>query len=218
MADEETNHLDLKSRERLTESFFDRQTELQSWSGFESHTLETARSLIGSLPTLTGDTVLEPGCGAGRLTPFLSRAAGDGGRVISHDISSRMIHLARNREDCPNATFWKASVHDLPLPDDSVNFVICFNCFHNFDAPGLAVREIARVLRGGGRMVVAFTEKMVEREGAIFMPVDRLNGRRIPLAEFIFIMQCSGFSSPLLSFTERSSVIMGQYLDGPRPG
>jgi SAM-dependent methyltransferase len=63
--------------------------------------------------------------------------------------------LARAREKVPGGTFHEADLHDLPLPDDSVDVVVCaIALVHLPDLEG-PLGEFARVLRSGGHLVVS---------------------------------------------------------------
>jgi ubiquinone/menaquinone biosynthesis C-methylase UbiE len=88
----------------------------------------------------------------------MAEAVGPAGRAYGVDASDGMVQKAREtaeRLGVTNATFLKADLHSLPLPEESVDMVIS-NCTINHASDKEAVwREIHRVLKPGGRFVVS---------------------------------------------------------------
>ena len=86
-----------------------------------------------------------------------AKRVGPTGRAIGLDMTDEMLALAqRNAAEAgaTNVEFLKGTIESIPLPADSVDVVIS-NCVINLAADKPAVfREIARVLRPGGRMGV----------------------------------------------------------------
>jgi SAM-dependent methyltransferase len=90
--------------------------------------------------------VLDLGAGTGKLTVRLVERGLD---VIAVDPIPEMLEvLSRSLPDTPALL---GSAEDIPLPDDSVDSVLVAQAWHWFD-PERAIKEVARVLRPGGRL------------------------------------------------------------------
>lgn len=105
-----------------------------------------------------GETVLDLGSGAGFDAFQAAREVGETGRVIGVDMTPEMLDRARRNADAVGATnteFRPGLIEALPVDDASVDVVIS-NCVINLVPDKAAVyREVARVLRPGGRIVVS---------------------------------------------------------------
>jgi len=105
-----------------------------------------------------GERVLDLGSGGGIDVLLSAKRVGPNGRAIGLDMTDEMLALAqRNAADAgaTNVEFLKGRIEAIPLPAASVDVVIS-NCVVNLagDKPSV-FREIARVLRPGGRLGIA---------------------------------------------------------------
>jgi SAM-dependent methyltransferase len=105
-----------------------------------------------------GERVLDLGSGGGIDVLLSAKRVGPAGRAFGLDMTDEMLALAqRNAAEAgaTNVEFLKGNIEAIPMPADSVDVVIS-NCVINLAADKTAVfREIARVLRPGGRVGVA---------------------------------------------------------------
>ncbi len=104
-----------------------------------------------------GERVLDLGSGGGIDVLLSAKRVGPTGRAIGLDMTDEMLALAqRNAAEAgaENVEFVRGQIEEIPLPAESVDVVIS-NCVINLAADKPSVfREIARVLKPGGRMGV----------------------------------------------------------------
>lgn len=116
-----------------------------------------------------GDQVLDVGCGTGTLALEVQRRVGRAGRVVGIDPSSEQIARARAKAAWRNVpiSFQIGVIEQLAFPDQTFDVVLSTLMMHHLPADlrrqGLA--EIARVLKPGGRLVIADFQRKQARQG-----------------------------------------------------
>jgi 2-polyprenyl-3-methyl-5-hydroxy-6-metoxy-1,4-benzoquinol methylase len=119
----------------------------------------TARALSGLLEA--GD-VLDIACGDGVLAELL---AGHARSIAGVDISPTLIAAARKRlAEHPHVRFLEADMHELPLDAGQFDHVFLMHALAYTGKPQTVLNEAARVLRPGGRLVVAALKAHAHRE------------------------------------------------------
>jgi arsenite methyltransferase len=125
---------------------------------------EVAASYCGvgnpfSLGTINeGEAVLDIGCGAGVDTLVAAILVGQRGRIVGIDLISDMLERAREnleKTSLNNVTFQEASAQDLPFPDTSFDVVISNGVFNLIPEKIKALKEVFRVLKPFGRLMIA---------------------------------------------------------------
>ena len=105
-----------------------------------------------------GEVVVDLGCGGGLDVLLAAKRVGPTGKAIGIDMTPDMIERAKAgaaQTGATNVEFHLAQIDQLPLPDASVDCIIS-NCVINLvPDKSQAFREILRVLKPGGRMVVS---------------------------------------------------------------
>lgn len=103
-----------------------------------------------------GDRFLDVGCGTGYLTRVIAPVVGPKGQVTGVDPSAEMIEYARRRAP-GNCDYQVAEGQALPFPDASFDAVVSSLAVHHIpaDARPAAIGEMFRVLRPGGRLLIA---------------------------------------------------------------
>jgi len=135
--------------------FFDRAAHLWEEGRFDEKQRRTAQWIIRQAGITPGMTVLEPGCGAGRMTRLLADAVGPQGKVIAADISGRMVAAARRNISASQVEIHHAAAEDLQLPVGSIDVVLCFDVFPHFEHPATLLDRFRAALKPGGRLIVA---------------------------------------------------------------
>jgi len=121
----------------------------QRWSFYIE---ESLRETLKRFEVQPGDHLLDIGCGTGILLASLSASTPDA-KLSGVDPSPEMLEKARRKLD-ETVSLTHSCAESLPFPDASFDVVVSTSAFHYFRDPPAALREMARVLRPQGRLVV----------------------------------------------------------------
>src|SRR5258705_5641944 len=124
----------------------------------EKFTRPVSEWMVEALDPQPGNTVLELAAGPGDVGYLAAPLLGEDGRLISSDFSSEMVEVARRRAaelGLENVEHRVLDAEAIALEDASVDGVICRFGLMLMPDPGAAVVEARRVLRPGGRLVLA---------------------------------------------------------------
>ncbi|MFQ3556573.1 methyltransferase domain-containing protein [Streptomyces gramineus] len=142
---------------------------------------------VAELGLRPGDRVLDAGCGTGRALPPLRAAVGPSGEVLGMDLTPAMLHAAVRAGRHRDGALVLADVAALPVRSESLDAVFAAGLIAHLPRPGRNLRELARVVRPGGRL-------------ALFHPIGRAalaarQGRRITPDD----LRAEGNLGPLLA-------------------
>ena len=160
----EPDHWAVADAARLAAVRADRAASAAAW--FEGHadewdairSLHVAESEVeAAMAAMLGDarvgTLIDIGTGTGRM---LELFGGHARLALGIDRSSEMLRLARAKlHDMAHAELRQADLYALPLDDGAADVAILHHVLHFAQQPGAAVREAARVLAPGGRLLIA---------------------------------------------------------------
>jgi len=126
----------------------------------------------------SGDRVLDCATGTGDLAIAFRRAVGESGDVVGTDFCDEMLVLASRKAARARARirFEPADVLALPYPDRVFDIASIAFGIRNVEDPARGLREMARVLRPGGRVVVL---EFGQPGGAWFAPLYRFYSHRV---------------------------------------
>lgn len=122
---------------------------------------------------LGGKDVLEIGCGRGGLANWLLQR--DPRLLVAADFSKSAVTAASRTRYAPRGSFAVADVQRLPHPDGSFDVVISCETVEHVLRPTAAVKELARVLRPRGRLLLT-TPNYMSSPG-LYRAYLRLSGR-----------------------------------------
>ncbi len=157
-------------------------------------TFATNMRAIDALDIRRRDHVLDIGCGHGRSLGVLSARASEG-HVTGVDPSALMTEIAveRNRKlvKARRIDVAIASADDLPFPDGAYDKALCVHVIYFWKDIDAALREIARVLKPGGRLALICRTSANEANARTF-PAEVYCFRS--LAEVTTALEAAGFA------------------------
>ncbi|MGS0765507.1 methyltransferase domain-containing protein [Syntrophomonas curvata] len=121
-------------------------------------TRECLRDIVHELNITPGAAVLDVGSGTGVLLPMLLDAVASGGKVVALDIAENMLEQARLRYQDTRLDFVVGDAVNPGLPRHSFDEIICNSCFPHFRDKAAALRQLAALLKPGGRLVICHTQ------------------------------------------------------------
>ena len=108
-------------------------------------------SLMGLLPDVAGQRVLDLGCGVGQLAFHLAQAGA--AEVLGVDVSERMLELARSERTHPRVTYLRAAIENLAFPPERFELVVSSLALHYVEDYSALLRSVASWLVSGGLLV-----------------------------------------------------------------
>ena len=112
----------------------------------------TTRETVARLNLRPTDRVLDVGCGTGSLLYYLVSSYPKA-QLSGIDLVPEMLAIARRRLP-PSIELREGSVEHLPFEDEQFDIVVSCSMFHYIHNPITALRQIHRVLRSGGQLVI----------------------------------------------------------------
>lgn len=135
-------------------AFFDAHAHGWEERGYPADVRGRLEVLVDCFGIEPGEKILDVGCGEGVLVPYLLDRLGPSGFVVELDISLEMLKGAARKSARQIQCVW-AGVETLPLVDADFDRVICFASFPHFANPVKALKQIHRVLKSAGTLVIA---------------------------------------------------------------
>jgi ubiquinone/menaquinone biosynthesis C-methylase UbiE len=172
---------DAKPKSSIVTALESKQQQRRSFSDYKNFVRDHYDGLPGALTSVTGlvtghealagrlirpgqfdvsgcQRILDAGCGNGRYSHYLLKHADPGAKLTAFDLSQNMLARARRRLTNDRATFAAADVTRLPYPAASFEAAVCGWVLEHLPDPRPGLRELARVLRPGGKLLLMCTE------------------------------------------------------------
>lgn len=127
------------------------ETQLDSYTG-SNITRNRMKRMFGPIYNqISGKTVLEAGCGAGRFTEILVEKKS---LVTAVDLSRAVESNFKNNGEKQNLRIVKASIMDLPFDDEQFDIVFCPGVLQHTPNPKLTILHLFRQVKPGGWLIV----------------------------------------------------------------
>ncbi len=122
--------------------------------------------------------LLDVSCGTGELLKTLARKPG---KWYGVDISPEMLAVARKKLPA-SVVLKEALVHRLPFPDNYFEYVVSTEAFHHYDRQQKALKEMARVTKNGGKVIIVDINFFLPCLHFLFQKIEpgcvKINGRK----------------------------------------
>jgi ubiquinone/menaquinone biosynthesis C-methylase UbiE len=140
----------------VTRAYFNRQADTWDEKVAEKDAGKLA-GLAARLDLRPGDAVLDVGTGTGVFVPYLLRKIGPGGKLVCLDTAEKMLDRARAKNFKGNIEYVCGDIAGTGFEDETFDAAVCYSSFPHFQDKAVALREINRVLKKGGRLAIGHT-------------------------------------------------------------
>ena len=152
-------------------------------------------AVLTRLETTSPSSILDLGCGTGRLTERLGGRFPDA-EVVGVDYSPGMLDEASRRVRSPGRRLVLADAQQLPFAPASFDLATCTESFHWYPDQRSALGEIARVLTPGGRLIIVSVATLTRIGDEVIGRMSTIAGRRVravPPGRMAELLRAAGF-------------------------
>jgi ubiquinone/menaquinone biosynthesis C-methylase UbiE len=115
---------------------------------------QTNAKIVKLLDPTENSSLLDVGCGSGILIKNLING-NRGMKLFGLDITPKMVEVAKRKfANNPNVEITLSSAVNMPYKDNSFDYVTCANSFHHHPDPVKSAKEMVRVLKLGGKLLI----------------------------------------------------------------
>jgi len=164
----------------------------EGWRGRLHHEIadRTAELALAQVPAPR--RVLDVGCGTGYLLRHLAARAPDAVELVGVDAAAPMVRVAQEATADPRARFQGGTAERLPEPDGAFDLVVSTTSFDHWADQQAGLRECARVMVPGGRLV------LVDQFSPLYLPtlIGSRRGKARTRRRATRLLTRAGFRSP----------------------
>ncbi len=159
----------------------------------------------------SGETILDLGCGAGLDLCLYAEKVGPTGKLFGLDLSQSMLDKACQnlaQVGIANVEFLHAAADAIPLPDQSVDLVTANGIYNLSPDKDAVMREVARVLKQGGRTIFAEIVLQSELPQEVRREISdwfRCIGGALVQQDFLSRLQSHGLANPQVLWLGRNA-------------
>jgi 2-polyprenyl-3-methyl-5-hydroxy-6-metoxy-1,4-benzoquinol methylase len=161
---------------------------------------ERIRRLVAAARLKGDERVLDVACGPGYIAEAFARAARE---AIGVDLTAAMLAIAEERtkeRGISNISFRMGDVQKLPFGGEEFDVVVSRLALHHMQNPGQVVREMARVCKAGGTVLVEDIYGSEHPERAAYQDRweklrDPSHVRTLPISELLKLLRASGLET-----------------------
>ena len=148
--------LNTQVREQYNQTFFDTWADKYDSFRISRWFRYTQELALKQFDWASDGRLLDVGCGTGSAV-LCAASMLPQGKACGIDITLPMINQAKGKtppELAERVEFRRAGAEDIPYGDDEFDYVMCTNSFHHYHQPMRALREMMRVLKPAGSLVI----------------------------------------------------------------
>jgi ubiquinone/menaquinone biosynthesis C-methylase UbiE len=134
-----------------------RKASLQIFEGAGRDQYQKPDEVVRNLELHDGDVVCDIGAGSGYMTPYLSKAVGERGRVYAEDPQGEFLDELQRKvkaQGLANVETVVGAYTDTHLPDGVCDVAFILDAYHHFEWPRPMLHAIAGDLKPNGRLVI----------------------------------------------------------------
>ncbi|WP_027399029.1 class I SAM-dependent methyltransferase [Anaerovorax odorimutans] len=115
---------------------------------------EKLKEIFADLSISNESTVLDVGTGTGVMIPILKNLVGSSGNITAFDISEEMLLRAKLKNGEDSVNYVQGDIEDTSFETNTFDVIICNSCFPHFLNKQASVKEMARILKLNGRVII----------------------------------------------------------------